>query len=215
MNTTGIVGDIPGNIVCNCTTDISIMSTSAETGNTSTERNEKSESEMENEEDEPPTLSTNPGEKELREYAIKIRAWGDSKRKLMAARQGVKAKVKKARKRITKLDDLPDFHKLPNFMEHCLKDFIRVKIFRGVKILIKDSLVEGGEIMGRIFKYLGIKEKTEKSRYQECIEIWVKKKIGEYRDNTIKTMQRRYKGVKGRGTSKCGVIKERCSIPHL
>jgi hypothetical protein len=74
-------------------------------------------------------------------------------------------------------------------------------VFTGVKYVTKETL-EGGNIMKKITDNLQITDELQKNRYQRHLELALKKKIGQFRNNSIKNIKWKYRKQQGKGAGK-------------
>ena len=82
-------------------------------------------------------------------------------------------------------------------MLHMLKE----KMFCTLKI-IDASILEDGVIVGRAMKLVGVTTDDDKKNYRRHFELAIAKKIGEFRNNSIRMLRNTFMGKRGDLTGK-------------
>jgi len=104
-------------------------------------------------------------------------------------------------RKVTRVEDLPADNILALDKQTSLINYLRDVVFTGVKYVTKETL-EGGNIMKKITDNLQITDELQKNRYQRHLELALKKKIGQFRNNSIKNIKWKYRKQQGKGAGK-------------
>jgi hypothetical protein len=101
-------------------------------------------------------------------------------------------------KKVTRVEDLPAANTLALDKQISLINYLRDVIFKGLKYVTKE-VIESGTIVGMILDNLQLVSEYQKRAYQLHLELALKKKIGQFRNNSIKNMKWKYRNEQGKG----------------
>lgn len=101
-------------------------------------------------------------------------------------------------KKVTRVEDLPAANTLALDKQISLINYLRDVIFKGLKYVTKE-VIESGIIVGMILDNLQLVSEYQKRAYQLHLELALKKKIGQFRNNSIKNMKWKYRNEQGKG----------------
>ena len=104
-------------------------------------------------------------------------------------------------KKVTRVEDLPAANTLALDKQISLFNYLRDVIFKGLKYVTKE-VIESGTIVGMILDNLQLVSEYQKRAYQLHLELALKKKIGQFRNNSINNMKWKYRIDQGKGEGK-------------
>ena len=104
-------------------------------------------------------------------------------------------------KKVTRVEDLPLENQLDLDKQISMMNFLRDVIFTGLKYVTKDT-IERGVIGDMIMDNLQLESDFKRKSYRLHLELALKKKIGQFRNNSIKNMKWKYRVDQGKGEGK-------------
>jgi hypothetical protein len=108
-------------------------------------------------------------------------------------------------KKVTLVADLPPGNTLVLDKQISLTNCLRDVIFKGLKYVTKE-VIESGRIVNMVMDNLQMKTEWQRRTYQLHVEIALKKKIGEFRNNSIKNIKWKYRSDQGKGEGKMIIV---------
>jgi hypothetical protein len=119
-------------------------------------------------------------------------------------------------RKVTRVEDLPLVNQLSLDKQISMMNFLRDVIFPGLKYVTKDT-IERGTVSKKMMANLQLASDFQKRTYQLHLELALKKKIGQFRNNSIKNMKWKYRVDQGKGEGKrtCASLRMRVEAVHL
>lgn len=104
-------------------------------------------------------------------------------------------------RKVTRVEDLPEVNTLPMDKRISMMNYLRDVIFTGLKYATKET-IENGSIVNKMLKNLQLTSDCQRTRYRLHLELALKKKIGQFRNNSIKNLKWKYIQYQGKGEGK-------------
>jgi hypothetical protein len=108
-------------------------------------------------------------------------------------------------KKVTSVADLPAVNTLILDKQVSLANYLRDVIFRGLKYVTKE-VIESGQIVKKVLDNLQLVTELQKTTYQLHVELELKKKIGQFRNNSIKNIKWKFRTDQGKGEGKIKIL---------
>ena len=123
------------------------------------------------------------------------------RRKAVTARLEIEKRKRSATKKVTHIKKLPSNMRLPMAQEAMMLHALRETLFCNVKI-VDSSILSDGVIVKRVMHQVGVQTEEDKKNYRRHVELAVSKKIGEFRNNSIRKLRKTFMGSRNDLTGK-------------
>jgi hypothetical protein len=207
----GFPRDIEFTSQCSSSMNNSNLSDNSSDSEELSEGEEQDDSELDDESSKDFMMMNDPETCPSRETFDQLRAlWKKDREKQKKRLVQLKEKIKKGGKlkkkvervkKVTQVKQLTSTARLPPAKEAIMLHILREKMFCTLKI-VDNSILKDGKLVTRLMNLVGITVEKEKKNYFRHLELAISKKIGEFRNNSIRKLRKTFLGLRDELTSK-------------